>query len=221
MSLSSFQFAGSFTALCGLHLCFSASCASSCSFAFGAPPVVFRAAGSQLVVPRLSGCGFLFVSARFLSPGFPPCCVYHCLFLGLHFLPWCLLLLVLVCGVLHSGFGSSSAGSALLYLVWHYGSLMFSDSFESPVPIATWSPFGMSQGCYGLCFSWFQDTCMCWCPFCFFCFFLSPLRSSALSASGVLLVSCCPVGCVWFPLVLCLVRFMVPSCDVSCSSLLV
>ena len=123
-------------------------------FAFGTPPVVFRAAGSLLAVPRLSRCCFPCVSARFLSPGF-----HRLLRFSLHvpraaFSPLVCSPPHACCGVLHSSFGSSSTGSALLCLVWHYGSL-FSDSFESPGPVAMWSPFGMSQDCFSLCFSQF------------------------------------------------------------------
>ena len=69
-------------------------------------------------------------------------------------LPLCLLLLlVLCCGFLRSGFGSSSAGiscSLLSVATPFYG---VSDSFGSLVPFATWSPFGTCQGCCGLHFS--------------------------------------------------------------------
>ena len=65
---------------------------------------------------------------------------------------------------------------------------LFTDLFESPVPVATWSPFGTSHTAFGLCFLGFQLTA-CWSPF-----GLSPLRSSALFASGILLVSCSPSG---------------------------
>ena len=37
--------------------------------------------------------------------------------------------------------------------LWFSGA---SDSFGSPVPVATWSPFGTSQNCYGLCFLGFE-----------------------------------------------------------------
>ena len=89
---------------------FSVCCDSSCSFwsssqffhilrlrwlfAFDMPPVAFRAAGSPFAVPQLSRCWFpcSFSFARFS----PPASFFLCLSLGLHFLPWCLLLLVLV-----------------------------------------------------------------------------------------------------------------------------
>ena len=65
-------------------------------FAFGTPLIVFRAAGSPLAVPRLSGCCFLCFSASFLSPGFLRLLHFSSLSLGLHSLPWCLFLLVFV-----------------------------------------------------------------------------------------------------------------------------
>ena len=91
---------------------FSVSCASSCSFwssslffrilrlwllfAFGTPPVVFRAADSLLAVPRLSGCCFPCVSASFLLLGFHRLLRFSSLSLGLRSLPWCLFLLLFV-----------------------------------------------------------------------------------------------------------------------------
>ena len=72
-------------------------------------------------------------------------------------LPWYLLILVLVCGVLRSDFGSSSPVCLVLFCValWFSGA---SDSFGYPVPVATWPPIGMSQGCYNLCYLGFEMT---------------------------------------------------------------
>ena len=92
-------------------------------------------------------------------------------------------------------------------LLWFSGCL-FSDSFESPVPFATWSPFGTSRDSFGLCF--LGSGCL---PFRFV-----SIRSSALFASDILLVSCSPVGFSCFFLVLGLLRcwffprmFLVPT----------
>ena len=64
LSSSALQYDATPAAHSGLHTPFSAYCASGCSFAFGAPHAVFRAAGSPFTVPRLSGCCF---SLRFCS----------------------------------------------------------------------------------------------------------------------------------------------------------
>ena len=90
---------------------------------------------------------------------------------------------------------------------------LFSDSFESPVPVATWSPFGTSPDSFGLCLlgSWCLSLLVAFTV-------LSPLRSSALFASGVLFVLCSPDGFSWFFLVFGLLRcwffpgmFLVPT----------
>ena len=100
--------------------------------------------------------------------------------------------------------------------------LFVSDSFGSPVPVATWSPFGTSQFGFGLCFLGFELP-----AFAGIFSVLSPLLSSDLFASGILLVSCSPGGFRLFSLVLGLVRcwfypepFLVPthSCSFRPSS---
>ena len=65
-------------------------------------------------------------------------------------------------------------------------SCLFSDSFESPVPVVTWSPFGTSQDGFGLCFSPFELP-----AFAGILSILSLLCSSALFTFGVLLVLSC------------------------------
>ena len=122
----------------------------------GAPLVVIRAAGSPFTVPWLSGCCFPCVSTHFLLQGFPrllclsllcssgcilslgvcsPLCLFVVFFAPTSVLPppVCLALFSVTC--------------------WFSGA---SDLFGSPVPVATWSPFGTSQGCYGICFLSFE-----------------------------------------------------------------
>ena len=83
-------------------------------FAFDAPPVVFHAADSPLAVPCLSGCCFPCISAGFLSPGFSPPASCFFLVSRAAFSPLVSVPPSVCCGVLCSGFGSFSAGSALL-----------------------------------------------------------------------------------------------------------
>ena len=134
-------------------------------FDFGTPPAVFRAAGSPLAVPWLSGCCFPCFSAGFLSPGFLRLLCFSSLSLGLRSLPWCLFLLVLVVVFFAPALGLSPP--VLPCYVAVASGCLFSDSFESLVPVATWSPFGTSQVGFGLCFFRFRVACLCWYPFCF------------------------------------------------------
>ena len=106
-------------------------------------------------------------------------------------------------------------------MLWLYGCL-FSDSFESPVPVATWSPLGRVSLASASVFLGFELP-----AYAGILSVLSPLRSSALFASGILLVSCSPSGLRLFSLVLGLVRcwffpetFLVPtrSCSFRPSS---
>ena len=46
--------------------------------------------------------------------------------------------------------------TGLLCSVAVASSCLFSDLFESPIPVAKWSPFGTSQDGFGLCFSPFE-----------------------------------------------------------------
>ena len=103
------------------------------------------------------------------------------------FLPWCLFLLVPVVVLCAPGLVLSPPVLPC-YIAVPSGCL-FSDSFESPVPVATWSPFWPSQFDFGLCLSLFRVACLIWSPFCW-----SPLCSSVLFASGVLCVSFSPGG---------------------------
>ena len=85
--------------------------------------------------------------------------------LGLRSLPWCLFLLVFVV-VFFAPVLVLSPPVLPFYVAVAFGCL-FSDSFESSVPVATWSPFGTSQVGFSLCFSWFLVACVCWYPFLF------------------------------------------------------
>ena len=114
----------------------------------GAAPVALLVADFPGVVPHracfalpgasLSSCLDFY---RFFPIFFPP----SLWFLGLRVLPLCPLFLVLVGGLLRSGFGASSAGVTFLFLSVPTAFCGDSASFGSPVPFATWSPFGMSQ----------------------------------------------------------------------------
>ena len=123
---------------------------------FGELPVVFRAAGSPFAVPRLSGCCFPCVSARFLSQGF-----HQLLRLSLLCSSGCILSL----GVCSSSclfvvfFAPTSVLPPPVCLALFSVALWFSgasDLFGSPVPVAMWSPLGTDQDCYGLCFLGFE-----------------------------------------------------------------
>ena len=83
-------------------------------FTFDAPLVVFHAAGSPLAVPQLFGCCLPCISAGFLLVGFslPASCFF--LVPRAEFSPLVSIPPSVCCGVLRSGFGSFSAGSALL-----------------------------------------------------------------------------------------------------------
>ena len=152
---------------------------------FDVPHAVFRAAGSPFAVPRLSGSCFPCVSACFLSQGF-----HRLLSLSLLWSSGCILSL----GVCSSSCLSLVFFAPALVLpppvclamfsvaFWFSGA---SDSFGSPVTVATWSPFGTSQGCYGLCLLSLE--CQ---PVRSSFLFLSPLCSSASFVSGVLFVTC-------------------------------
>ena len=132
-------------------------------FAFDAPPVVFHAAVSPLAVPQLSGCCLPCVSAGFLSLGFLRLLRVSSLSLGLRSLPWCLFLLVFVV-VFFAPVLVLSPPVLPCYVAVAFV-CMFSDLFESPVPVATWSPFGTSQVAFSLYFSWFLVACLCWYQF--------------------------------------------------------
>ena len=203
--------------LYGLRPAFSASCASSFSL------LLARFLLSSVL--RV----FLWRSLGCLGAAFPAfllllfCMVFPASFIFLPGPLGCISSLVSVppsacCGVLRFFL----RWFCLALLLWLYGCL-FSVSFGSPVPVATWSPFGTSQVCFGLClFS--VSSCL---PVLVSFLFLSPLRSSALFASGILFVSCSPGGLRLFSLVLSLVRcwffpeaFLVPtrSCSFRPSS---
>ena len=142
---------------------FSASCASGCSL-----PMTLLLFSSVLRVllgnPSVVQVLLLCVSDGFLSSSF-----HH-------------LLLVLVVVFFAPALVLSPTGLPCSVAV-AYGCL-FSDSFKSPVPVATWSPFGTSRDAFGRCFSWFE-----WPAFAGILSVLSLLRSSALFASGILFVS--------------------------------
>ena len=175
--------------LYGLRPSFSASCASG-----GSSPMSLLLFSSVLQFllgnPSVVRLLLLCVSDGFLSYSF-----HH-------------LLLVLVVVFFAPALVLSPTGLPCSVAV-AYGCL-FSDSFESPVPVATRSPFGTSQDDSGLCFSWFELP-----AFASILSVLSLLRSSALFASGILFVSSRGVP---FSLVLSLVRcwffpepFLVPT----------
>ena len=180
-----FQFAGTLTALCDLHPRFSASCTFGFSFAFGAPTVVLSAAGSPLMVPRLSGYCFPCVSARFLSQGFHRLLCFSLLVPQAAFSPlvsdppsaclWCSSLRL---RFFFRRFCLALFGVALRSILFLTRSnLRFPSRRGLPlgrVRVATASVFlGLGiPACVGVLSV------------------LSPFRSSALSASGVLLVSC-------------------------------
>ena len=83
-------------------------------FAFDAAPVVFHAVCSPLAVPRLSGCCLPCISAGFLLLGFSPPALCFFPVPRAAFSPLVSIPPSVCCGVLHSGFSSFSAGSALL-----------------------------------------------------------------------------------------------------------
>ena len=216
---------------------FSVCCDSSCSiwsssrffrilglwllFAFGTPPVVFRAVGSPLAVPQWTGCCFPCVSASFLSYGFHRLFRFSSMSLGLRFLPWCLFLLVLV-GVFFAPvlvlslpvLPCSVAVAFWLSCFLTLSNLRFPSRRGLPlgrVSLASASVYlGFELPAYAGILS-----------------VLSLLRSSALFTSGILLVSCSPGGLRLVSLVHGLVRcwflsepFLVPtrSCSFRPSS---
>ena len=212
---------------------FSVCCDSSCSiwssyrffrilrlrllFDFGTPPVVVCAAGSPLAVPRLSGCCFPCVSANFLLSGFLRLLRFSSLSLGQRSLPWCMFLLVLVVVFFTPALDLSplvlpcSVAVALWLSVFWL--VRISGSRRDVVS------FGTSQFGFGLCILVFELP-----AYAGILSVLSPLHSSALFASGILLVSCSPSGLHLFSLVLSIVRcwffpetFLVPTR--SCSFL--
>ena len=128
----------------GLLPVFSASCASGCS--------------SLLTCLRLSSMLRILLWLYLCCPGavFPAFLlvffrlVFLRLFrvsslsLGLRSLPWCLFLLVFVV-VFFAPVLVLSPPVLPCYVAVAFGCL-FSDLFESPVPVATWSPFGTRSG---------------------------------------------------------------------------
>ena len=149
--------------LFGLRPSFSASCASGCSSPLHSScslPCCRFSLANPSVVRVLLHC----VSAGFLSYSFHR------------------LLLVLVVLFFAPALVLSPSGlpCSVALALW----LSLSDSFESPVPVAKWSPFGTSQDDFGLCF--LGSSCL---PLLVSFLFLSPLHSSALFASRILLVS--------------------------------
>ena len=143
---------------------FSTCCVSGYSFRFGAAPAVFLAEGCgssglgcffslclySFPIDRLSLNAF--VSHRFVS--------YGC---------------ILSLGVSSSSclfemfFDPASVPPqpvCLAMFVWQYSFSGASDSFGSPVPFMTWSPFGTSQGCCSLCSLGFWGDFIWWYLFC-------------------------------------------------------
>ena len=106
----------------------------------------------QILRWRFLGCpdaAFPCVSALFLSQGFHRMIRFSLVcFLRLHSLPWCLLLLVLVCGVLRSDFSSSSADlpcSVLfdIMVLWCFWRVQISGSRRNVVSL--WDESGLLQ----------------------------------------------------------------------------
>ena len=106
-----------------LPFCRTSGCLPCCGFFFGCTPVVRK-------LPSMLSAGFL--SPNFLSASF-------FFLLPRVVLPWCLFLLVLV--VLLCTLALVLSPPFLPCYVAVASVSLFSDSFESPVPVATWSPF--------------------------------------------------------------------------------
>ena len=152
---------------------------------FGSLHVVLRAASSPFAVPRLSGCCFPCVSARFLSQGF-----HRLISLSLLWSSGCILSL----GVCSSSclsvvfFAPASVLPPPVYLaclVWHYGSLVLLTHSDLRLPSRRGLPLGQVRVATASVFS--VSECL---PVMVSFLFLSPLRSSALFTSGVLFVTC-------------------------------
>ena len=115
-------------------------------FPFAMPPVFFHAAGSSLAVPGCPEAAFhAFLLAMFSlflcfpRSNFSRRSASFFFLIPRAVLPWCLFLLVLVV-VLCAAALVLSPPFLPCYVAVASVSL-FSDSFESPVPVATWSPF--------------------------------------------------------------------------------
>ena len=173
--------------LYGLHPSFSASYTSGKSSLLTLrlfSSVLQVLLGHPSVVRVLLPCRFSFVSLSQPASG-------SSLSLGLPFPPSWLFLLVLVVVFFTPVLVLSPPGPPCSVAV-AFGCL-FSDSFESLVPVATWSPFGTSRHSFGFCF--LDSSCLS--SLVAFSV-LSPLRSSALFASSMLFVSCSPDGFSFF-----------------------
>ena len=188
---------------------FSASCASGCSSL-----VPLHRLSSMLWVllwlclscPGAVYPAFLLV---FFRLGFLRLLCVSSLSLGLRSLSWCLFLLVFV-WFLRSGFSSFSTGSALLCCCGLCLSAFLTRS-NLRFPSRRGLPLGQVRLTSASVFLGFYFPAYLGILFC-----LSPLRSSALFASGVIFVSCSP-GELSFSLVIYLVRGWF-SWAFSCSS---
>ena len=154
------------------------------------PPAVFCADGSPFAIPRVSGCCFSLRFCSFSVAGISPND-----FVSLWFVSsGCAFSL----GIYSSScffvvfFAPASVPPQPVCLALFCVALWFpgaSDSLGSPVPVATWFPFGTSQGCFNLCHLDFVMTTCGGIPS-----VLSQLCSSASFVSCVLLVTYSPLG---------------------------